>query len=257
MSQVTSKDGTTIAFERKGHGPAVILTTGALDDGSENAPLATELAGRFTVLNYARRGRGSSGDTPPYALEREIDDLEALLTEAGGTAHLYGVSSGGALALEAAAAGLPVQLIAVYEVPYFVDDDFAESWRTYVGQLGSALTDGQPGDALALFHRLTGFSDDDIAKARTSPHWLAAQALEHTLAYDAACLGDGAPPIGRLAGIANPTLVATGGGQPFLEEAADAIAATVPQAERLVLDGQGHVVDPSAMATALTRFFSA
>jgi hypothetical protein len=257
MSEVTSKDGTTIDFERQGHGPAVILATGALDDGSENAPLAIELDARFTVYSYARRGRGSSGDTPPYALEREIEDLEALVAEAGGTAHLYGVSSGGALALEAVAAGLPAHRIAVYEVPYFVDDDLAESWRTYVGQLGPALAGGQPGDALALFHQLTGFSDDDIAQARTSPHWLAAQALEDTLAYDAACLGDGAPPIGRLASIANPALVATGGGQPFLEGAADAIAAAVPRAERLVLEGQGHVVDAGAMAAVLTRFFGA
>jgi pimeloyl-ACP methyl ester carboxylesterase len=257
MSEVTSKDGTTIAFERQGHGPAVILATGALDDGSENASLATELAGRFTVYNYARRGRGSSGDTPPYALEREIEDLEALITEAGGTAHLYGVSSGGALALAAAAAGLAAQRIAVYEVPYFVDDDLTASWRAYVGQLGSVLADGRPGDALALFHRLTGFSDDDIARVRTSPHWLAAQALEHTLAYDAACLGDGAPPTRRLASIVNPTLVATGGGQPFLEGAADAIAAAVPHAERVVLQGRGHVVDAGAMATELTRFFGA
>ncbi len=257
MSEVTSKDGTTIAFERQGHGPAVILATGALDDGSENAPLAAELAARFTVYNYARRGRGSSGDTAPYALEREIEDLEALVAEAGGTAHLYGVSSGGALALEAVAAGLPAQRIAVYEVPYFVDDDFAQSWRTYVRQLGPALADGQPGDALALFHRLTGFSDDDIAQARTSAHWLAAQALEHTLPYDAACLGDGAPPTGRLATIASPTLVATGGEQPFMEDAADAIAAAIPHSERLVLEGQGHVVDPGSMAAALIRFFDA
>jgi pimeloyl-ACP methyl ester carboxylesterase len=118
LSRVTSsKDGTDIAYERMGSGPAVILVGGGLDDGAENAPLAPELAEQFTVYNYARRGRGESGDTLPYAVAREIEDLDALIAEAGGSAHLYGVSSGGALALEAAAAGLAVDGIALYEVP--------------------------------------------------------------------------------------------------------------------------------------------
>src|SRR5919109_4561231 len=103
MPFVTSADGTRIAFEREGSGPTIVLVAGALDDGSENAPLATELARRFTVLNYARRGRSRSGDTQPYAVDREIDDVDALIGAAGGSAHVYGVSSGGALALRAAA----------------------------------------------------------------------------------------------------------------------------------------------------------
>jgi pimeloyl-ACP methyl ester carboxylesterase len=114
MFRVTSKDGTSIAYHRQGDGPAVIMVGGGLDDGSENAPLVPELARRFTVYNYARRGRGDSGDTRPYALEREIEDLQVLIAEAGGSAHLYGVSSGGALAMEAAAAGLAVDRLAVY-----------------------------------------------------------------------------------------------------------------------------------------------
>jgi len=124
MSRVTSKDGTSIAYDRHGSGPAVILVGGGLVDPatgragrSENAPLARELAEHFTVYNYDRRGRGDSGDTLPYALEREIEDLEALITEAGGSAHLYGVSSGGALVLEAAAAGIAADRLAMYEVP--------------------------------------------------------------------------------------------------------------------------------------------
>jgi pimeloyl-ACP methyl ester carboxylesterase len=122
-NHVTSQDGTLIAYERQGGGPAVILVGGGLDDSSENAPLAAELAKDFTVYNYARRGRGESGDTLPYAVERELDDLEALVTEAGGSAHLYGVSSDGALALEAAAAGLTgIDKLAVYEVPYNIQD---------------------------------------------------------------------------------------------------------------------------------------
>jgi pimeloyl-ACP methyl ester carboxylesterase len=125
MNHVLSKDGTSIAYERSGTGPAVILVAGGLDDGSENGPLAQELAEHHTVYNYARRGRGDSGDTLPYSLEREIEDIEALIAEAGGSAHLYGVSSGGALALEAGAAGIAVDKLAVYEVPYNVADGWA------------------------------------------------------------------------------------------------------------------------------------
>ena len=118
MAYLTSADGTSIAYQRDGSGPAVVLVGGGLDDGTENAPLARELANHFTVYNFARRGRGDSGDTRPYAVEREIDDIAAIIGTAGGSAHLFGVSSGGMFGLEAAAAGLLVGRLAVYEVPY-------------------------------------------------------------------------------------------------------------------------------------------
>ena len=255
MNRVRSKDGTSIAFDRQGHGPAVILVTGALDDGSENAPLAEELAKRFTVFNYARRGRAESGDTPPYALEREIEDLEALIAEAGGSAHLYGVSSGGALVLEAAASGVAADKLAVYEVPYFVDDEMARRWQEYVEQLGAALGEGGRGDAVELFMRLAGSSEETVAGAKTSEYWPGLEATAHTLAYDAACLGDGRPPWGRLATITRPALVATGGGGALFERAADALAATLPRAERLVIEGQGHAADAKVVAPVLERFF--
>jgi pimeloyl-ACP methyl ester carboxylesterase len=255
MHRVTSRDGTSIAYERRGTGPAVILVTGALDDGSENTPLAVELASHFTTYNYYRRGRGESGDTQPYALEREIEDIAALIEEAGGSAHLYGVSSGGALIMEAAAAGLAVGRLAVYEVPYMIGAEAVRRWRDYVEQLQAALAEGRRGDAGELFMRLAGSPDEQIAQAKSSPYWPGVVARAHTLAYDAACLGDGEPPTERLAKIAQPTLVATGGGDPFFERAADAIAASIPNAERLTLGGQGHAVDPKAMAPELRRFF--
>jgi pimeloyl-ACP methyl ester carboxylesterase len=255
VDRVTSKDGTSIAYDRQGTGPAAILVGGGLDDGSENAPLATVLAQRFTVCNYARRGRGASGDTPPYAVERELEDLEALLAVLGGSAHLYGVSSGGALALEAAAAGIPVDRLAVYDVPYSVSDEAAGRWRAYVEQLGPALAEGRRGDALELFMRVAGSPDAVIASARSSPMWPGLEALAPTLAYDAACLGDGLPPAVRLARIAQPTLVVTGGGVEFFDEAADAVAASVPDAERLILGGESHVADAAAVAPILVRFF--
>jgi hypothetical protein len=266
MIYAMSKDGTSIAYEREGSGPAVILVGGGLDDGWENAPLVPELATWFTVVNYARRGRGRSGNTPPYAVPREIEDIEALIAEVGGTVHLYGVSSGGALVLEAAAAGVAVDKLAVYEVPYSVADDAAARWQAYVAELGPTLADGRPGEALALFMRLAGSSNEDIAAARSSPYWAGGEALSHTLAYDAACLGDGRPPVARLARIMQPTLVLTGQagldphtlgfGLDFFDLAADAIASGVPHAQRLALRGQTHVADPAVVAATLKRYFT-
>lgn len=264
MSHVASKDGTSIAYARSGSGPAVILVGGGLDDGTENAPLAPELAEWFTVYNYARRGRGDS--TMPYAVQREIEDIEALIAEADGSAHLYGVSSGGALVLEAAAAGIAVDKLAVYEVPYGFAGD-PQKWRAYVEQVEALLAEGRRGDALALFMRTAGSSEEDIAGAKSAPIWPDLEALAHTLAYDAACLGDGQAPTARLATITRPTLVLTGGLSPksqpgmrglppyIFERPADAIVAGVPHAERHTIGGQGHMADPKSVAPVLTRFF--
>jgi pimeloyl-ACP methyl ester carboxylesterase len=264
MDRVTSKDGTPIAYERNGGGPAVILVGGATVDRSDNASLATELAEQFTVYNYDRRGRGDSGDTLPYALEREIEDIDALLAEAGGSAHLYGASSGGALALEAAAAGLAIDKLAVYEVPYDVADDAPQRQRQYAEKLDALLAEGRRGEAFELFMRLAGTPEEMIAGAKSSPMWPGLEAIAHTLAYDAACMGNGQPPTARLATITQPTLVATGGASPdsfvggggdFFEQAAAAIAASIPGAERQTVEGQTHMVDPKALAPVLARFF--
>jgi pimeloyl-ACP methyl ester carboxylesterase len=265
MSCVISKDGTSIAYRRSGAGPAVILVGGGLDDGSENTALVPGLARRFTVYNYARRGRGESGDSASYAVEREIEDIDALVVEAGGSAHLFGASSGGALALEAAAAGVPVDRIAVYEVPYMDDDAALRQWSEYVDRLTEALADGRRGEAIELFMRLAGSPDDDIAGARASSFWAGLEALAPTLAYDAACLGDGRPPKARLAMVTQPTLVATGGIpdphmgglQPgFFDAAADAITSALPKAERRTIEGQTHVADPATLARVLSEFFT-
>jgi pimeloyl-ACP methyl ester carboxylesterase len=265
MGRVTSKDGTTIAYERDGRGPALILVGGAIDDGSENAPLMPELAESFTVCNYARRGRGQSGDTLPYAVEREIEDLEALIAAVGGSAHVFGASSGGGLALEAAAAGLAIDRLAVYEVPYSLDEDGPHWNRGDVPEVEELLARGRRGDVVELFMRTVGSSEEDIDGARASPFWPSLEALAHTLAYDAACMGDGPPPTARLAKITQRTLVATGGGSPdshagglpagFMDRAADAIAASIPLAERRIIDGAGHMVDATLVAPVLQRFF--
>ena len=257
MNHTTSKDGTSIAYERSGSGPAVVLVGGGLDDGTENAPLAQELAEHFTVYNYARRGRGNSGDSQPYAVQREIEDIEALIAEAGGPAHVYGVSSGGALTLQAAAAGAAIDKIAVYEVPYgWPPPDFIQTVETMVAE-------GRRGDAVELFMRSAGSSRDDVEGAKSTPFWPALERIAHTLAYDAACMGDGRPP----AGITQPTLVVTGGAgvdtragmsdlpSDFFERAADTIVARIPDARREILPGQGHVVDPKVIGPLLEQFF--
>jgi pimeloyl-ACP methyl ester carboxylesterase len=253
VSRVISRDGTPIAHDRLGSGPAVILVGGGLDDGSENAPLAAELAAQFTVFNYARRGRGDSGDTPPYAVEREIEDIQALIAEAGGSAHAYGVSSGGMFALEAAAAGLAIDRLGVYDLPYDTTPGAAERNQEYREQLRAALAEGRQGAAVELFMRLAGSSDEDIAGARSSPYWPGLETLAPTLAYDASLYGP--PPVDRLATITQPTLVVTGETADFFEQAADVVTAALPNAERTVLRGQGHVADPTVVAEVLGRFF--
>lgn len=263
MNTVTSRDGTAIAFTRDGDGPGVILIGGGLDDGSENTPLVPLLAEHFTVVNYSRRGRGASGDTPPYDLQREIEDLAALIAEVNADAcHLYGVSSGGALALEAAAAGLPVRRLAVYEVPYQVDEEAISRWTEYVADLAAARD--RPDDMIELFMRLAGSGNDDIAEAKRSPVWSHLTPMAHTLTYDAACLGAGPPPVHTLAAIAQPVLVITGalhdphmqGLQPgFFDDAANLMVQRLPHAERRVLENQSHVADPNVMAPVLQKFF--
>jgi pimeloyl-ACP methyl ester carboxylesterase len=260
---VTSADGTRIAFERVGSGPAVILISGATADRQGNRSLAEALASELTVLNYDRRGRGGSGDTPPYALEREFEDIDALIAEAGGSAHLYGISSGGALALEAAAAGLAVDRLAVYEVPYNPSDDQPRRQAEYVQSLERAARSG-PGARMEVFLRLVGMDDDAMAATRNSDDWPRLVAVEHTLAYDAAAMGTGQPPVDRLGRITVPTLVLTGApegeheisfGTELFEAAARAVVAAMPSAEHRRLPGQTHMVDPQALAPVLAAFY--
>lgn len=265
MESVTSRDGTSIAYERSGSGPPVILVGGATADHTGHQPLAEALAGSFTVLNYDRRGRGSSTDTLPYAVAREIEDIDALITEAGESAHLYGISSGGALALEAAAAGIGIDRLAVYEVPYNMSDDAPRLQREYIQKLETLLDAGRRGDAAELFMRTVGTPEEMIASAKESAYWANLEAIAPTLAYDAACLGDAHPPADRLARISVPTLVATGGASPdsflggggsFFDEAADALVALIPHAERQKIEGQTHMVDPEVLGPVLERFFT-
>ena len=261
MQTVTSNDGTTIAYDRLGDGPTtVILVTGAMVARADNARLAELLSERFTVINYDRRGRGDSGDTPPGGLEREIEDLAALIAEAGGSACLYGISSGGALVLEAAASGLPVRKLAVYEIPYNNDEEQQERGRQYAADVTEAVAAGRRGDAVELFMGLVGMPPTLIDGMRHAPQWPAMEAIAPTLPYDAEALGyasGGTLPEEKIASINVPALVLDGGATfPFIREVAPRIAKTLPNAQYATLDDQTHDVSPDVLAPVLAKFFS-
>ncbi|MFG2192070.1 alpha/beta fold hydrolase [Streptomyces sp. NPDC048639] len=257
MSTVISRDGTSIAYERTGDGWPVILVGGALNDGPAGEPFAELLAPHFTVFTYDRRGRRASGDTPPYAVAREVEDLEAVIEEAGGTASVCGLSSGGALVLEAAAAGLSIAKSAVFEVPYALDWGHRDRTADYGNELARLLAAGDRGGALTLFMRYAGAPDAMIDEARRSPFWPGLEELAPSLAYDAAVMGDGMLPVGRLGAVGVPTLVIDGGDSPrWLREASRAIAAAIPGGRQHTVEGQTHDVSPGALTTVLREYFS-
>ncbi|MFI8295440.1 alpha/beta fold hydrolase [Streptomyces nigra] len=251
-----SADGTSLAYASRGEGPPVILVSGAMSTGDTVAPLAEALADRFTAVVYDRRGRGASGDTQPYAVEREVEDLAALIGAVGGEAALYGVSSGGALALRAAASGLPVRRIAVYEVPFAVYEGGAEQRAEYTERLTSALEQDRRGDAVELFLRLTGLGEGLIQGARQSPMWPGMESIAPSLAYDDAVMGDGLVPEARLASITAPVLSLAGGASPeWMREAARIVADTAPRGTYRVLERQSHMVEPDVLTPVLAEFF--
>ena len=261
MSTVISKDGTTIAYERSGSGPALVLVNGALDYRavSANGKLADRLADRFNVYRYDRRGRGESGDRLPYALEREVEDIEALIREAGEPAFLYGESSGACLVFEAALRlGERVRKIALYEPPYNSEESSRQRWRQYRKELEEALAAGPKGEALGLFMKLVGATDEDVAQVRQTPMWDPMEAVEQTLAYDAEIMGEEAElPVEQAAELETPALVLNGGASfPFMEATARSLAQAMPHGRHRILEGQTHEVSAEALAPALAEFFS-
>jgi pimeloyl-ACP methyl ester carboxylesterase len=257
---VTSEDGTNIAFDRSGEGPSVILVEGAFRHRAidqRTAQLAALLSPHFTVFRYDRRGRGGSGDTMPYAVQREIEDLEALIKGAGGSAYLFGKSSGAVLALRAAARGLSVRKLALYEPPFNSGDDNAHrASENYTRQLTGLLAEGRRGDAVAFAMTTFGAPPGAIAGLRQTPMWPAFESVAPTLAYDDAIMGDGSVPTGLLESVTAPALVMDGGESPaFMRGAARAVADGLPNAQYRTLQGQTHDVDPVVLAPVLVAFF--
>ncbi|MCI4063184.1 alpha/beta hydrolase [Micromonospora sp. R77] len=254
MDSVRSADGTTIAYERAGDGPPIILVGGAFNDRSTTRPLGAALAADFTVFGYDRRGRGDSGETAPYAVPREIEDVAALIEAAGGRAYVYGLSSGAILAADAAAAGLPVAGLALFEPPFRVGGP-AGTPPDLQERLTELVSAGRRGDAVELFLTVAvGVPAEAVAGMRGDPGWSWMEGLAHTLAYDCAVSGDGALPTDRLAAIAAPTVVVdSAGSPPWLREAAVATADAIPGAVHRSLPGGFHEVPPEVLAPEVRR----
>ncbi len=261
METVMSKDGTSIAYDRVGEGPLVILVDGALSTRGEKADLASLLGERFTVYTYDRRGRGDSADTRPYAVAREIEDIESLVDATGGSAFLYGHSSGGCLAMDATVElSGKVTKLAVYEAPYNDDPAAQKAWGAYLASLTELLASGRRGDAVALFMALVGTPAAQIEAMRQAPFWAGLEAIAPTLAYDhTGIMGrHGSIPAERAARIQVPTLVMSGTrGLPFMLETAKTLSRTIPGAELRTLEGQAHNAHAEVLAPVLAEFFGA
>lgn len=258
MNHIASKDGTPIAFERTGRGPAVILVDGAMCRMAfgPSAKLARLLARDFTVYRYDRRGRGESGDTLPYAPEREVDDIHALITHAGGSASLLGLSSGGALALHAAAAGVAVERVIAYEPPY-VDLDGTRRAESHEVRLRELVASGQRGAAISYFMRDMVGAPAFVPVMMRLMFWVWPKlvAVAHTLPYDAVVMTGFKVPRDRFAAIRQPVLVLNGSKtDQRLKDAARAVAASVPGAVHDELAGQTHNVNPQVLAASGVRF---
>ncbi|MEV4947977.1 alpha/beta fold hydrolase [Streptomyces sp. NPDC053755] len=254
--RVGSGDGTRIAYERHGEGPPVIVVSGALGTAVSERPLARLLAPRFSVVTYDRRGRGGSGDTGPYAVEREIDDLAALVEQAGDGVCVHGTASGGALALAAAAAGLPIERLSVYEPPYAPDAEARETHAVHRRRLAGLLGLGRRGAALELF-LADAMAPGALAAMRGSERWPELEAVAHTLAYDQAVLGDGQVPHARLAEVHARVLVVDGGSSPAVtRRAARLVSAALPRGRHRTLTGQTPTVAPHVLAPVLEDFFT-
>ena len=263
MEKVNSKDGTLIAFDRSGEGPPIILVDGALCYRASGpmGPLAKLLAQHFTVYTYDRRGRGDSGNTSPYAVEREVDDIEALIIAAGGTAFVFGASSGAALALEAANRGLAIEKLALYDAPFIVDNSRPPPPEDFVAQLDSLIALERRGDAVKLFLKLVGVPAIFLVIMRFMPVWSKLTAVAHTLPYDITITEDnqrGKPLAAtRWARVNVPTLVADGGKSPvWMRNGMRALADILPNAKYRTLEGQTHIVKAKVHAPVLVEFFN-
>jgi pimeloyl-ACP methyl ester carboxylesterase len=261
----TSADGTPIAFTRAGHGPPLILIDGALchRGAGPNRALAKRLAQDFTVLTYDRRGRGESGDTAPYAVEREVEDIAAVVETVGAPVHLYGISSGGMLALAAAARlASDVAKLVLNEIPFVVDESRPPVEAEVTARLDALLAADRRGAAVKLFMREVVRLPSLLVGAMPAfPGWRANKAVAHTLAYDLAVMGDtqrGEPlPARRWAFVDVPTLVLCGGRSPaWVRHGAAQLADVLPNARQATLEGQTHQVRPDALAPAMTEFLT-
>lgn len=260
MDRVESADGTTIAYDRLGSGDPIVVVAGAMCDRAKVSPTAKALAEHFTVFNFDRRGRGDSGDTQPYAVDREIEDLAAVIEAAGGSAAVYGHSSGAALALRAAAAGLPITRLVLHEPPYGSgDDEEREVAKEVAVTIRSLLGEGRDGDAMATFMKATSGADDDmIEQWRTEDWWISMERYARTIAYDSEVMNDleGATvPTGLASTVDTTTLVLVGGATfEGMLEVGKRLVENLSHGSLQVLEGQDHNPPPEVLAPVVAKF---
>jgi pimeloyl-ACP methyl ester carboxylesterase len=262
MEKVLSKDGTPIAYYKVGSGPTVILVDGALGDGTDPT-LAELLSPHFTAIHYNRRGRGESGDTQPYAIGREIEDIKAIIDASGGSAYLCGFSSGAALALEAANK-LPakVKKAVLFEPPFIVDETHAPLPDDYVPHLKQLIAEGRRGDAVEYFMTAAiGLPAEYVEPLRADPSWAGMERVAHTIHYDGTIMGQNmsGKPLrpNQWPNATMPILVIVGGeSEAFFYSGADALLRQIPNGQRRTLAGQSHNVESAALAPVLVEFFS-
>jgi pimeloyl-ACP methyl ester carboxylesterase len=263
MKKVISNDGTKIAVERSGKGEPIVLVDGALCSRSFGPmpKLAPLLAQHFTVFTYDRRGRNDSGDTLPYAVEREVEDLNAVIKEAGGSVSVLGLSSGAALALEAANRGLAIRKLLLYEAPFIVDASRPPLPDDYLANLHELIACDLRGDAVKMFMKTVGVPSIFIALMRLTPVWKKLKAVAHTLPYDITIVKDNqrGKPLStrRWRSMTVPTLVVDGGKSPaWMRQAMRALADVLPNAQRRTLEGQTHNVAAKALTPVVVEFFA-
>lgn len=262
MRKVISKDGTPIAFDQSGQGPVLILVAGATATRLSAESLAATLASSFTVFAYDRRGRGDSGDTLPYAVEREVEDIDALITAAGGSAFVFGHSSGAILSLEyARMRPLNVTKLALYEPPLIIDDSRPPSPEDYLPHIIELISLGQRGDAVEYFMiEGVGIPRETVVQMQQSPVWPELEKIAHTLVYDGTIVDDaihGDPfPLRKWASVTIPTLVMDGEISPmFMHTGSQELVRILPHAQHRRLPGQEHRPADNILAPALQEFF--
>ena len=259
MFTAISKDGTTIAYDKKGQGFPVVLIDGALcsRDMGPMPGLSALLSTQFTVIHYDRRGRNESGDTAPYSVEKEIEDIDALIKTAGGEADVFGISSGAVLAMTAVSRGLAIRKLAIYEPPFSVDKNAHITPADSETRLKKLIANNDRSGAVKYFMKdMVGIPAIFTYVMRIFPVWSKLKRVAHTLPYDAAVMGDFSLPVEMISSIKIPTLVAGGEKSPEgLKSAVRAVAGIIPNQQSEMLKGQTHNVSPKALAPVLTQFF--
>jgi pimeloyl-ACP methyl ester carboxylesterase len=259
IEKVPSEDGTAIAFERSGQGPALVVVAGAGCDRTAFATLGRRLASRFCVYRYDRRGRGASGAGPGCSVEAEVADLAAVVSAAGGRAAVFGHSSGAILSLEAALRAVPITRLALYEPPFIVDRSRPLPGARLADRLADLAASGRHGEAVELFWAEgVGLSPATIARLKSTPTWAATLPLAGTLSHDVELCGEGCElPRARYSGVTVPTLAIDGEASPtWVHNAVVALAGAIPGARHLRLAGQSHVPEDESLAPVLEQFLS-